>query len=198
MAASFAFAEEPAVRISFSAETVRVEGVTSGGDVVIFAATLSQSGGMQTIGRRAEVIADSDGDGAVALTVSAIPTASVWAAVDFTTGRHSIAAPQGFPLRRMDIPEHGWRRGLEHFELRRGYLEVLVVRPGAGAWTLRAAEGGSNDDDGALNATLRTRLSKMHRLHGPDTTPRPPVIVPKDFLLVIDPHELDFFTSEAQ
>jgi hypothetical protein len=192
-----AFASEP-IQISFSAQTIKASGITEGGDAILFACTIGRYSGMQKIGRHAEVISDADGDGEVTFTVAGLPLGAVWAVVDFTTGRHAVAAPPGLDLRPMEVPAHGWRAGPGHFDLRRDYLEVLVVRPGAGAWTLSVAEGGSNDDDGALNTVVRTRLERMRRLHGPDAVPRPPIVVPRDLLLIVDPHELDFFVWEAQ
>lgn len=189
---------QTAVQISFADLAVHATGITRGGDAVVFAATIGRYSGMQKLGRHARVITDDDSDGAVTLSVDELPAASVWAVVDLQSGAYSVAAPPGFSLRTMDIPVHGWRGGLEHIDIRRDYLEVLVVRPGRGAWTLRAAEGGSNDDDGSVNAVLRTRLSRMQRIYGPDAVARPPVITPRDLLLIIDPHELDYFVAEAR
>lgn len=186
------------IRVSFSGDTVHASEVSRGGDVIVFACTIGRYSGMQKLGRHREVVRDADGDGEISLTVDKLSDlASVWAVVDFETGRYALAAPPGLQLRVMEIPEHGWRGGREHFELRRNYLEVLVVRPGVGAWTQSLSEGGSNDDDGQLNAVLRTRLAGMQRLHGDDAAPRPPVIVPRDLLLIIDPHELDYLVAEA-
>ena len=186
------------IRVSFDGDTVRAADVSSGGDVIVFACTIGRYSGMRKLGRHVEVVRDADGDGVVSLTIQNLSeVASVWAIVDFDTGRYALAAPGGFAPRAMDIPEHGWRGGSEHFELRRNYLEMLVVRPGVGAWTQSLSEGGSNDDDRQLNTVLRMRLANMQRLHGHDGPPRPPVIVPRDLLLIIDPHELDYFASEA-
>jgi hypothetical protein len=189
---------EAPVQISFGELAVQASGITRGGDAIVFAATIGRYSGMQKLGRHAKVVADDDSDGAITLTVDELPVPSVWAVVDLQSGRYAVAAPAGFALRTMDLPSHGWRGGLQRVDFRRDYLEVLVVRPGAGAWTLRVSEGGANDDDGALNAVLRTRLARMQRLYGEDAAPRPPVVIPKDLLLIIDPHELDYFVVEAQ
>ena len=186
------------IRVSFSGDTVRASEVTRGGNVIVFACTIGRYSGMQKLDRHVQVVRDADSDGEISLTVEKLSDlASVWAIVDFDTGRYALAAPPGLELRTMNIPEHGWRGGREHFDLRRNYLEVLVVRPGVGAWTLSLAEGESSDDDGQLNAVLRTRLSRMQRLHGDDAAPQPPVILPHDLLLIIDPRELDSFVAEA-
>ena len=201
VAAGSTFGAEPGaantIEITFSDRTIHASGISRGGDAIIFASIIGRHSGLQKLGRYREVVGDSDGDGEVTLTVPDLPVVSLWAVVDFTTGAHAVAAPPGFDPHPMELPAHGWRGGLEHFDLRRDYLEVLVVRPGAGAWMLSAAEGGSNDDDRALNAVLRTRLTRMQRLHG-DAAPRPPVVVPRDLLLIVDPHTLDFFVGEAQ
>lgn len=187
------------IRVSFDGTTVRAADVSRGGDVIVFACTQGRYSGMRKLGRHLEVVRDTDGDGQVSLTVENLSAmASVWAIVDFDTGRYAFATPGGLAPRAMNVPEHGWRGGGEHFDLRRNYLEVLVVRPGAGAWTQSLAEGESSDGDGQLNTVLRTKLARMQRLHGADAAPAPPVIVPRDLLLIIDPHELDYFVSEAR
>ena len=198
---SLAFGAEKAdgsIQISFTESAMRASGVSQGGDAIVFACTIGRYSGFQKLGRHAEVIHDADRDGAIELTIAKPTISSLWVVVDFTTGAYAVAAPPGLEVRSMNVPEHGWKKGREHFDLRRDYLEVLVVRPGEGAWTLSASEGGANDDDGNLNSVLRARLASMQRLHGADTAPRPPVIVPKDLLVVIDPHYLDYFASEPQ
>lgn len=186
-----------AVQISFGELAVRASGITPGGDAVVFAATIGRYSGMRKLGRHATVVADDDGDGSITWNVEELPVQSVWVVVDMQSGSYAVAAPAAFTAKKIDLPDHGWRGGLQHLDVRRDYLEVLVVRPGEGAWTLRASEGGANDDDGAVNSVLRTRLSRMQRLYGEDTAPRPPVIVPRDLVVLIDPHALDYFVAEA-
>ena len=43
----------------------------------------------------------------------------------------------------------------------RGYVEVLVVRPGEGAWAATVGDGGEGDDDGAYDGRLRASLAGM-------------------------------------
>jgi hypothetical protein len=172
------------VQISFGDLAVHATGITKGGAAVVFAATIGRYSGMQKLGRHAKIVADDDADGSIALTVDELPVTSVWAVVDLRSGGYAVAAPAGFALRRMNLPTHGWRGGLQHVDFRGDYLEVLVVRPGVGVWTLRASEGGTNDGDGALNTVLRTRLAQMQHLYGADPKPRPPVIIPRDVLLM--------------
>jgi hypothetical protein len=83
-------------------------------------------------------------------------------------------------------------------DFERDDLEVLLVRPGVGAWTLRVADGGANDGDGILNMNLRTTLERMERLYGADPVPHPARVQVKDLLILIDPHRLDYFVKEAK
>lgn len=186
------------IRIAFSGETFHASGITPGGEAIVFVCTVGRSGGMRRLGRRAEVVSDVDRDGEIALAVGNASLASLWTVVDFTTGRSAVATPSGFEPEAIELHDQGWRGGGDHFELRRRHVEVLVVRPGEGAWMASPVEGGPNDGDGALNAILRTKLTSMRRMHGSDEAPRPPVVIPKDVLVVVDPRSFAFFVSEAK
>jgi hypothetical protein len=71
----------------------------------------------------------------------------------------------------------------------RGLAEILVVRPGTGAWTLRLGDGGPADEDGAADGRLEAALDRMAPLAG---SPPPPSTFQKDdVVLVLDPNLLE-------
>ena len=186
----------PAVpAISFEAEAVVASGVTAQGRVVWFSVAREIAESAATIVRRERILADEDGDGAVRFELDrAVPLRSIWVAVDLATGAWAAAGPEGYPLQRVDPPGLAARRGAEEadwVEDTRGYVELMVVRPGVGAWGLAAGDGGSSDGDGAADGRLTVPLDRL-RGTGLDATAAPERFDPRDLIFVIDPNEMDF------
>jgi hypothetical protein len=188
-------AQTPSPAISFEAEAVVASGVTAGGRVVWFSMAREISESAATIVRREEILEDEDGDGAVRFELDrAVPLRSIWVAVDLATGAWAAAGPEGYPLQRVDPPGLAARRGAEgaHWvEDTRGYVELLVVRPGVGAWGLAVGDGGASDADGAADGRLTVPLDRLRGTR-PEATAAPERFDPQDLIFVIDPNEMDF------
>ena len=143
----------------------------------------------------AEVRADEDGDGIVSLALDRpVAPTSVWAAVDLATGESALATPLGFVLQ-----QGTWLgRGVGHSgpEPERGTLqderfqsELLVVRPGLGAWTISTGDGSATDEDGAADGATETALDRMTAL---ESSSRPPEdFAEGDVLLLVDARSLE-------
>lgn len=189
--------DPPPPSITFSAGALHATNITVGGEVVIFAALIDRYRGLPSLARHLEVVGDADGDGAITFTPRVMPESSVWAVVDFASGRYAISSPAGDDVKLTNLTQDAWRTGSSDLELRRDYLEVLVVRPGVGVWSSRAAEGGANDHDGSRNTVLRTRLAQMTPLVG-TAMPQPPVVIPRDVMIAFDPHSLEVFARGAR
>ena len=182
-----------------------VDGITAQGQVVWYSVAREVAeDDVATLVRRSGVRMDDDGDGKVSWDLEGeVPTRSIWVAVDLATGRVAVATPEGYPLRRV-----GWRgRGLgrdnaraDRVEDLRTYADVLLVRPGEGAWRLTAGDGSDQDDDGAADGKLAVALDRMRPVEGiagaGEAVP-PARFGSKDVVVLIDPNRMEL-TVENQ
>lgn len=182
--------------VTFGPNEVRVTGAKEGARVVAFGIGLGTFNDAPLLTRHAQALADEDRDGTIAFRPRSLPESSVWVAVDMETGEYVLATPTGAVPTPLDLPPAAWHAQRAHLDIRIEYLEVLVVRPGVAAWTLRMGDGGSNDADGRPNGVLTFRLDRMKRLVGENDGP--PVVIPRDLIVAIDPHTLQAFVSEAK
>src|SRR5436305_11879570 len=175
--------------IAFEKNAVVVTGLTVKGQAVLFAeARELAEDDVATLVRRSLMLTDDDGDGTVRLDLGKeVPLRSVWVAVDFATGQVAVAAAEGYPLRRVDWRGEGIVRGNSHadrVEDARTFAEVLLVRPGVGAWQLTVGDGSSSDDDGAADGRIAAALDQMTQVAG--TTTPPVRFDPTDVGMLID------------
>jgi hypothetical protein len=184
-----------APRIKFTPTGVVAEGIRPGGDAIWFVHSVTEFSGWPRLSRIARVVTDEDRDGSVSLEGSVTPS-SVWAVVDYATGESAIAMPEGAPpVRELRERGNGWAAGRAHLDFAVSDLDVLLVRPGRGAWVVRTQQGGSRDGDGRPDNNLRVRLSDMEKLHGSDKTP--PVALPRDLVIAVHPTKLLTFVRSA-
>lgn len=179
-------------RITLEADAVVISGVTAKGNAALLGVTREIGvDDYPTVKRHLEVLADEDGDGTIRYPV-AVPQRSVWAVVDMASGDHHSVAPQAFGERRVNWRGRGLERrsdGRDAVEDRRTLLELLVVRPGAGAWALRVRDGQETDGDGRIDGRLEGVLADMQPLAG---SPEPPAVLQKDdVVLALDPSAME-------
>jgi hypothetical protein len=168
-----------------------------GGAVVFFSVSREPSSWMEQVVCRAAFVTDEDGDGEVEFLLEGeLAWKSVWAVVDFQSGELALATPEGYPLEEMDpvlvkglfgSPDGGIRPDAGQPES----LEVLVVEPNIGAWSL-VYEGGrpvarSNLLEGSPE---ETEVEMTQSLDGrvPQPSPRGNIVV------AIDPHTMETFS----
>ena len=114
---------------------------------------------------------------------------AVWAAVDFDTGELSVATPSGalgsidFRGHHMKVNSAGQLRRLESENMET--LEILLVRPREGAWTLRGSDGGKADSDGQHNQKFELDVESLQAL--PGFGPPPKHFAKGDVIVIIDP-----------
>ena len=191
-----------APEISFQQRSVTVDGITAQGQVVWYSVAREVAeDDVATLVRRSGVRTDDDGDGRVSWDMEGdVPARSIWVAVDLATGRLAVAAPEGYPLRRV-----GWRgRGLgrnnaraDRVEDLRTYADVLLVRPGEGAWRLTAGDGSDQDDDGVADGKLAVALDRMRSVEGSAGEAAPPErFGPKDVVVLIDPNRMELTVED--
>jgi len=185
-------------RISFEKEAVIASGVTPGGKVVWFSIAREISLHTATIVPRQQIVEDNAKAGSVRLELDReIPFQSIWVAVDLTTGALDVAVPQGYPLRRFEIPSSSLRHdesGDDWIESTRGYVAVMLVRPENGAWWSLVGDGGMDDDDGAYDGRLLASLPELREVEGSDLE-APESFAAKDVVIVIDPNAMAVSTA---
>ncbi len=130
------------------------QGITPGGRAIWWSVAHEHPDSFVTIVHRLEEQTDTDLDGMVVFErEEPIPEISLWIAVDVATGAYATYAPEDFGVTELDLPaeavvEAGGRSPADEFrEVARPLVEVLLVRPGTGAWIQRAGDGGDTDQD---------------------------------------------------
>ena len=185
-------------KIEFEKDAVVARGVTPGGSVVWFGVIRDRPGWTNRVVRRDALVADSDGDGAVRLDLGlAVAPQSIWTAVDLASGAFAVATPEGMPRREVELPADALRssaRGVvEAIEDARQFLEILVVRPGEGSWTLSAGDGGASDGDLQPDGTIQATLAAMRPAAATKTAPGQ--LLPGDVVVVVDPRLMEFYVT---
>lgn len=185
-----------APRLVFTDARATAEGIRPGGDAIFFVHSVTDFSGSARLSRIVRVVADEDRDGDVSIE-GAVHPSSVWVVVDYASGEYAIATPAGGPpVKELRHRGNGWAAGRADLDFGVSELDVLLVRPGRGAWTRRFHEGGSRDGDRRADANLRISLSAMKVLHGGDSTPS--VALPRDLVIAVHPVELLTFVRAAE
>lgn len=189
--------EGQTVSLSFESAAVVAHGATPAADVVFFSIAREPQGYFQRVARRQEIlVADVDGDARFELDEET-PLKSVWVAADLTTGAYAIGAPPGFPLQEIEFPGQGFEVGapgqVQRLRQRFSWVDMLVVRPGTGAWSLRAWDTGPTDRDGADDDLTTTSVEDLVPL---GVSPGPPQRYQRDdVVVVINPRDLRFYAA---
>jgi hypothetical protein len=120
-------------------------------------------------------------------------------AVDLATGQWTTAAPEGYPLRLVSWQGSGIEQRSsapsDRVEDARTFAEILLVRPGVGAWQITVGDGSGSDDDGAADGKIAAALDQMTPVAG---SARPPSrFDPTDVVVLIDPNRLELTVVRA-
>lgn len=187
-------AQAAPLRATLEERAVVVSGVTPNGKAVLLGVAREMGeDDHPTVRRILEVLADEDGDGAVRYAVEGgVPATSLWAVADLASGDFDTTAPAAFGVRRVSWRGRGIGRrsdGRDAVEDQRRLLELLVVRPQAGAWTLRVSDGDESDGDGIIDGRLEGVLEKMRPV---GDGPAPAAVFQKDDLVMaLDPMAME-------
>jgi hypothetical protein len=174
-----------------------ITGVTPGADAVLFSVAREPADFNAIIVRRLEVLSDTDSDGLVRWEVGQpVPFRSIWVAVDLASGELALATPEEYPLREAEIAEPLAKTGpggaLDQLEIGGDSIELLVVRPGVGAWVQSIVDGGEEDDDEPANRLVTATVPAMEALGA--SPPAPLELVLGDLVIGIDPDRMEVFT----
>lgn len=196
------------LRLEFEEQAIVISNVTPSETVVVFAIARDQYQ-MEA----AHVVAhkfllrDRSGSGRIRFDFKRpFEPRAVWAIVDIATGRYTIvprgdAATMAIPGDGIPKPKRAMRvRHVNAAEKSRVEIalpaaEVLVVRPGKGAWMSLVFDGGTDDDDQRPNGVVVSAAEKLKRLKTKDASTLDR-IRKKDVVIAIDPLTLTWFSSD--
>jgi hypothetical protein len=202
-AAAAAQTQQQTPTITFQPRSITVAGITPKGQALGFsvARELAEDD-VATVVRRTQVLTDDDGDGKVEWDLDRdVPLRSIWVAVDLATGQVAAASPEGYPLRRVSWRGGGLGRGgagADQVADARSFVEVLLVRPGQGAWQLTVGDGSAQDADGAADGKLAAALDRLEPVRGlPGITGPPSRFDPSDVVVVLDPNRMELIVVQA-
>jgi hypothetical protein len=176
--------------LTVSAQAVTATGMTPGGTVVWLemARKIAEYEPLY-LRQQGEVQADAQGQAQLPVTET-VPPVSIWIAVDLKTGAYATASPAGFsPLVFALAPGSLEVRGAtlpDQLLDAADYAEVLLVRPGTGAWGKTVGRGGGADESDPSEPAFRLSLDRLDPLlaaHGP----APGKLQANDLIFVLHP-----------
>ena len=184
--------------LSWSGATARVQGVTPGGTVIWFAAirdveeyAVAQTNVAQT--------GSADATGTASLTLAnPISPYSIWVAVDYQTGAWVTGSPSPvFPLQQTVLHPAALSIGNaetpDYLLDAADRIQVLLVRPGQGAWTKTLGRGGVDDESSPADGKLKLRLHNLDPLISA-AAPAPDKVAADDLLFLVHPQTMDLST----
>ena len=182
----------PALMVTATAVTAA--GMTPGGDVVWLAEVRKVIEYEAAYGRRQGVVqADAQGGAQIPLADAVVPPQSIWIAVDLKTGAYAMASPAGFSPLPFDLaPDALNVRGdalADQLADIADHAEILMVRPGKGAWGKRLGRGGPDDESSPTDVAYKLSLDHLEPLRGADGPPSGK-LNPKDILFVLHPEAM--------
>lgn len=152
------------LQLSASGHQIQVSGATAGNTVVLMGIAREPLAGATSVESWVRALADDDGDGIATLDLKReVPLKSAWGAIEIASGNAGVAVAEGFPLEIVRPGPAGFEldpvEQVPLIRLDRSTLQFLLVRPGVGAWALKAYDGGSGDlgnlEDGVPDGLLR-------------------------------------------
>jgi len=188
-------AGEP-IAITVDPSAVTLQGATPGAHVVVFGVAREPHESYSEIRRWTEVLEDDDHDGVVRLS-SVISSKSIWIAVELESGRYVAGTGAEYPRREIaagDVFKRNNAGQLSKFENARGQVEMLIVRPGKGAWRAGASKDSSLDENKGTPSALKLDISSFTAVTGLDSIALPH-LKRDDVVAMIDPNRMEFYVT---
>lgn len=187
--------------LQFQPSSVTGSGVTPAGNAVFFSVSRQAGAWMDHTVPRVEAVTDLDGDGAVDFALGgALAERSIWALVDVANGTFCVDGPDGFEPQEVAFdPPAAFKKGM--IGDRRQSLELLVVRPGVGAWHGRLFDGAAGDLSAASDGMVVTDLAQLTWVDPGGVTGIPAQLSSLqtgDLVIGIDPVHLEYYTFHIQ
>lgn len=186
-----------ALDLTREAVTIRAE---EGATVILFNVAREPAGAIARVVSRHERLIDDDRDGVIRyVPARGVAWRSIWIVVDLETGALAVAAPGGAP---MPMRSYGGRESLpaqaivQHLDVERERVDILVVRPGVGAWAGVVRDGGAADQDRQANRRLRLDPARLKPLDE-SFDPAPHAFRPGDVVAILDSERLEYWLGAA-
>jgi hypothetical protein len=182
----------------FFASHLTVVGVTPDSPVAVLGVAHEPRGAYQAVATCRSLTPPADREGTAVLELGqAVAPSSLWAAVDLASGALAVGAPEGAEVRQVPLAGDALVAttdgAVEAIRHPHRLVELLLVRPGVGAWGLRAGDGGTEDFDGAVDDAVTLLLE---RLEGVGDGPAfPGELLAGDVLVLLDPDRLEVATT---
>jgi len=156
----------PPLEISLDGDAMVVSGLEPGSEIVYFSVSRFSAAYVPRIERRSERLADEDANGEVRSVLDRpVPPKFLAVAVELPSGRFAVWTPDSSPGREVAFPENSLRPGpgnrLDRLEDGNDYVELLLVRPGRGAWALTTGDGTPTDESPSSDGLVLAALSSM-------------------------------------
>ncbi len=186
---SVSAANDRTLSITIAKQTITASGLSPGSTAVFFgiAQVPIPHAYMSHVQRWAVTVDDVDKKGSVTLDLRQdIPPASVWAVVDLLNAHYGVMNGPGMGLREilLDNPlRKGPSQSVDRFAFTHGYLDLLYVHPGLGAWTWSALAGTTADNRGPNGSTI-VSLADGKPVGQP--AQKPPSFLPGGILVAVD------------
>jgi hypothetical protein len=175
--------------ITLTAHAITASGLSPGSSAVFFGTALVPipHGYMNRVRRWAVIVDDTANQGTVTFDLQeSIPPVSVWAVVDLRNAHYKTVSGPGFGIREIALDNalrKGQSQNVDRFSFDRGYLDLLYVQPGTGAWTWSVIGGTTADNGGPKNSTI---VSLIDGKAVGQARQKPPGFLPGGILVAID------------
>ena len=191
---SMSIAAQGSLSLSIGANEVKASNASKGSKIVFFGDQIEPRTYFASYFHGADVIASSTDGSAIFDLQRPVPRSAVWIAVDSETGDVAMAIPPGSPALEYvpdaDSLKHDFSGNIAKLQLPFIIADVLLVRPGDGAWRISVADGGPKDEDhqhnGKTSASIET-LAQFEREKKP-----PNALKRGDVLVIIEPRSLRY------
>ena len=194
----------------YTPESIDLSDLTPGGEALYFHASRQSEGYIPSVGVHRGVWVDEDGDGTITQPLGApAPRRAVVVLVDLATGALATAPREETLVTPVEVPTDAFLAGPEGeisaFRHHRERVEMVVVRPGVGAWKLSAADGTALDVDPTqpsaepvVDGTVHFSLSDMEPVGDSALAEPPEALAPGDVVVMIDPRSFELYTVTFQ
>jgi len=181
---------------------LNIEGVTPGSSVALLSVAHEPAYYMTRVVSRRELLSDDDGDGRIQYEPpNGVAFRSIWIVADLVTGEVTIASPPGFKPLQMRQKGAGRGNAVESvantLDVGRDHVDILVVRPGKGAWAIGVREGRTEDRDGVANGRIRVDLAKLQPLLA-DFGAAPHGLQPGDVVAILDAERMEYWMMKSE
>jgi hypothetical protein len=167
-------APPPKLELTLDPGALSIRGATPGGRVLAIGVELTWLE-YKSVHRRFQLTGDADANGAVRLEVHYGPSVTSWAVIDLSSGESLTEGFDAAKAKLRDLPPQALRRApngkLDKIGLGAEYATVYVVRPGAGAWSATASDGGGDDSLPVPNGEIEIDTSRLTGIDGSATAP---------------------------